>query len=186
MKSLRMLFTNIFTYIYHQQGKHFVTVSIKTSHISENINIWSWDSTKETRWVNAEEPRTVPREVFLDPLNMHCGTLLLQHPTNLLKPSYASLFAILPSDISTDIDVWLSGLEHCNIFKHVILRLKLMCNPVLLNILMTYGLHIITSSPSVCTTKSDIIGHIYVFWIGAIVPGLTMNITQTNTNKLHR
>ena len=30
------------------------------------------------------------------------------------------------------------------------------------------------------------IGHTDVFWIGVIITGHTMNITQTNTNTSHR
>ena len=45
------------------------------------MTIWSRNSTKETGLGNTEEPRTAPRELLLDPLNIHCLTLLLQRPT---------------------------------------------------------------------------------------------------------
>ena len=96
------------------------------------------NSIKETGWGNTKEPRTAPREVFLDTINMHRCILLLQLNTKRLNPSHESLFDILPSDILANIDIWLSGLENCNKFKHFISRFKFMCNPILFEI--TYNI----------------------------------------------
>ena len=131
MKAWRMTFTTIFTYAYHQHAKHFVTKFIKTPHIYENIAIWPRDYTKETVWGNIKEPRTTFREIFLDTLSMPWITLLLKRPTKILKPLYASLFGLLPSDILADIDIWLSSLKHCDKFKNVISHFWSMCKPVL-------------------------------------------------------
>ena len=118
-------------YVYHQHAKHFVPTFIKTPHVSENMTIWPCGSFEETILGNTKEPRTVPNEIFLDTLNMRHRTILLQRPTKLLNPLHASLFDLLPSDILADIDIWISGLEHRDKFKHVISRFKSMCNPVL-------------------------------------------------------
>ena len=48
MKARHMPFTTIFTYVYYQNAKHFITTFIKTPHIYENKTIWPHDSTKET------------------------------------------------------------------------------------------------------------------------------------------
>ena len=42
-----------------------------------------------------------------------------------------SLFDLLPPDILADIDICLSGLEHRNKFKHIILHFKYMSNPII-------------------------------------------------------
>ena len=126
-----MPYTTIFTHIYQQQAKHFVTTFMKTPHIYEKMTIWPRNSTKETVWVNTEESRTVPCEIFSAPIDMHCFTLLLQCPKQLRKTSNASLFDLLPSEFLADIDIWLFGLEHRVKFKHVISRFKSMCNPII-------------------------------------------------------
>ena len=84
------------------------------------MKIWPRDYTKDTRWVNIEEPITATRELFSAHINMHRRKILLQRPTKQLKPSRVSLFGLLPSEIPADVDICLSGLEHCNKFKHVI------------------------------------------------------------------
>ena len=131
MKAFHMPFTNIFTYIYHQHAKTFVTTFIKTPHISENMTIWSRDSTKDTKWGNTEKPRTSSCKILSNTLNMNRFTRLLQLPTKQLKTLHASLFYLLPLVILEDIGICLSGLEHGNKFKHVISHFKSMCNPVL-------------------------------------------------------
>ena len=131
MKSRRIPFTAIFIYVYHQHAKHFVTTFIKNYHISGKMTIWPRNSTEHFGWVNTHKPRAEPREIFSAPLNMNHCTILLWRPTKLLKPWHVSLFDILPSDFLADSDIWLSGLEHRNKFKHVISRFKSMCNPVL-------------------------------------------------------
>ena len=57
--------------------------------------------------------------------------------------------------------------------------------PFSLQFLTSYGLRIIFSEPSIGTTKSSVIGHTDVLWIGNMVTGPTMNITQTHPNKSH-
>ena len=129
-----MPFTTIFTYVYHHHAKTIVTTFIKTPHISENVTIWPRNYTKDTWWENTEEPRTIPCEIFSAPLNMHHLTILLKSPTKLLDPLHESLFYLLPSYILEDVDIWISGLEHRDKFKHAFLRFKYMCNPVFFTI----------------------------------------------------
>ena len=86
MKSYHMPFTTIFTYFYNQNTKHFVTIFIKTHHVSENMKIWPHNLTEETRWGHIEEPRTSPSKIFSSPLKMHRRTLLLKRPKNDLSP----------------------------------------------------------------------------------------------------
>ena len=62
---------------------------------------------------------------------MYSRTLILQNPLKLLNPTHASLFDLLPLFILAYVDIRLSGLEHCDKFKHIILRFKSMSNPVL-------------------------------------------------------
>ena len=129
-----MPFTNISTYVYHQNAKHSVTITIKTPHISEDRTIWPRYYNEETRWRNTKEPITAPREIFLANLNIFRHTLILQFPTKQLNPLHALSFDLLTSDIIAEIDIWLSVLEHCDKFKHIILRLKSMFNPDLFTI----------------------------------------------------
>ena len=49
----------------------------------------------------------------------------------------------------------------------------------------SYGLCIIILEPSLGTTKLRTIGRTDVLWLGKMVNGNTMNITQTHTNKSH-
>ena len=46
-----------------------------------------------------------------------------------------------------------------------------------------YGFPILVLAPSVVTTKSSTIGHTDIFWLGTMVTGQTMNITQTNLSR---
>ena len=92
------------------------------------------DSNKESGWGHTREPATSPCEIFSYPLNTHCHTLILQRPTKLLKPPHASLFYIIPLEILTDIDIWISILKHLNKFNHAISRFKSICNPVFFKI----------------------------------------------------
>ena len=109
----------------------FFTKFIKTPHVYENMKIWPRNSTKETGWGNNEEPGNESHEMFSYPLNMPRFTLLPQRATKQLMPLYASLFDLLPPEITVNTDIWLSGLKHYNIFKHFIFCFKSICNPVL-------------------------------------------------------
>ena len=95
------------------------------------MKFWPHNSTKETRWVHTREPADALREIFFCHLNMHYRTAIVQHPKKWLKYMHASLFSLLPSNILADIDIWLSDLEHCNKFKHVISSFKYMSNLVI-------------------------------------------------------
>ena len=44
------------------------------------------------------------------------------------------IFYLFPKDILTDIDIWVSGIEHCNKFKAVITNINTMCKPTLFSI----------------------------------------------------
>ena len=55
----------------------------------------------------------------------------MKRPIKLINPTYASLFDILSLGILADIDIWLSGLDQHNKFKHIISRFKYMSNPIL-------------------------------------------------------
>ena len=134
MKACHIPFNIIFTYVYHQHTKHFVTTFIKYSHISENMTIWPRNSTKEKVWRNTKEPRTAYCEIFSAPLNMNRRTIILQRPKKQLNPTHASLFDLIALEIFADVDIWISGLGHCNKFKHFISCFKPMCNPVLFEI----------------------------------------------------
>ena len=61
-------------------------------------------------------------------------TSTLHRHTKLLNPSEIYLFHLLPQDILTDIDIWLSRLDHCEKFKAFITNMNTMCNPTLLSI----------------------------------------------------
>ena len=76
MKACHTTFTNIFTYIYHQHTKRFVTTFIKNPHIYEYTIIWLLNSTKETGWGHTKELRSAPHEIFSSPLNMQHHTFL--------------------------------------------------------------------------------------------------------------
>ena len=51
-----------------------------------------------------------------------------------LNPTETSLFNIFPTDILTDIDIWVSGLEHCDKFKSVVNNMDTMLNPTIFSI----------------------------------------------------
>ena len=72
-----------------------------------------------------------PRELFASPLNKHCCTSTLQLHSKRLNPSQVSLFGLLTIDIITDIEIWVSSLEHRDKFKPVAFRIKNMCNPII-------------------------------------------------------
>ena len=60
----------------------------------------------------------------------HKISTLIYHSKQ-LKFTETSLFGILPTDIFTDIDIWIFGLEYCDKFKAVIKNMNNMCNPTL-------------------------------------------------------
>ena len=60
----------------------------------------------------------------------HKTSTLHFHP-KLLKPTEKYLFNLLPQYILTDIDIWVSGLEHREKFKAVIPNMNTMCSPTL-------------------------------------------------------
>ena len=47
------------------------------------------------------------------------------------RKSVVVLMGTIKTTTTVGIDIWSSGLKHCNKFKHVILRFIYMCNPVL-------------------------------------------------------
>ena len=65
---------------------------------------------------------------------IHTTSKLHCHP-KLLNPTETYLFYLLPKDILTDIDIWVSGLKHRDKFKSVIINMATMCNPIFLAIL---------------------------------------------------
>ena len=115
-----MNFTASYTYVFHQRAHTFFKSFIKTLHIDENMTFFPRGSTEETGWGHADST-SYPRELFAPPLNMHCRTRTLQRPSKQLKPSHASLFDLLTTGILADIEIWVSGLEHCSEFKNIIL-----------------------------------------------------------------
>ena len=90
----------------------------------------SHECTKSTVWGRANNKK-YPRELFASPLNTHSRKRTLRCHSKKLKPSQASLFDLLPTDIHTDIKFWVSSLEHCDKFKTVVSCINTMCNPVL-------------------------------------------------------
>ena len=58
-------------------------------------------------------------------------TITLQFHPKQLKPTEKCLFDIFPTDILTDIYIWVSGLEHCDKFKAVIKNMNTFPNPTL-------------------------------------------------------
>ena len=95
------------------------------------MEIWPCNSTEDTGWGHTGEPTTVPCEIFSSTLNIHRSTLIIKRPKKQLNPNLSKLFDLLPLDIPSDIDIWLSVLKHRDNFKHSILRFKSMCNPFL-------------------------------------------------------
>ena len=105
-------------------------------HKNSSIFLKTWQffphgSTKKNRWGNWNQPEPVPRETFLSPPNMHSRTIILFGITKELNPTHASLLSLLPLEIFEDLYMWLSGLKHCDKFKHVILRFKYIINSAL-------------------------------------------------------
>ena len=89
--------------------------------------------TKNTGWGRSDSKKHPP-EFFVFPLNTHQLTSNIQHHSKQLNTSQAPLFYLLPTEILTDIEIWVSGLEHCDKFKPFVSRIKTMCNPILLEI----------------------------------------------------
>ena len=85
---------------------------------------------KNTGWGRADKNK-FPRELFPLPLNTHLRTSTLHCYPKRLKPTEASLFDLFPTVILTDIEIWVSGLEHRDKFKAVVSRLNSMFNPIL-------------------------------------------------------
>ena len=76
---------------------------------------------------------TTPRNFAINTRLVHANhktSTIHCHP-KLLKPTKTYLFDLFPQYILTDIDIWVSCLEHCNKFKAVITNMNTMCNPTL-------------------------------------------------------
>ena len=74
---------------------------------------------KNTGWGRANNKKC-PSSFFAYTLNTHiCKNTLHRHPEK-LKPTEASLFDLFPAVILTDIEIWVSVLEHCDKFKAVL------------------------------------------------------------------
>ena len=82
---------------------------------------------------------TTLREFLASPLNTHLRTSTLQCHKKILNVSQALLFDLLTTDILTDIEICVSGLDHCDRFKPVVSRFKLCVTPSSLQCLMIYG-----------------------------------------------
>ena len=160
MKSCHISFATIFTYIYHQHLKKIVTIFIKTPHVPENMTIWPRDFTKETGWVNNEEPRTDPREIFLDPLNMHRHTTLLKFTKKQLNPLYTYYLICY---LQTFLRIFIFGYPGSNISINSSTSYRT-SNPCVtlfsLKSPTNYGLRIIMMEPSVGIINSITVGHI--------------------------
>ena len=93
---------------------YFVTSFTKTPHIYENMT--PRDFTKNTVW-GREINKKDPCEFFALPLKKNILTSTLQCHYKEPNTSQASLFYLLPTEILTDIEIWVSGLKHCDKFK---------------------------------------------------------------------
>ena len=69
---------------------------------------------KNTRWGHTDHMKITPQ----------------RHPKQ-LNLTEAYLFDLLPTVILTDIEIWVSGLEHCDRFKAIVSRINFMYNPIL-------------------------------------------------------
>ena len=111
-----MTFAKFSTCVYHQHANTFCPILHKNI-----INFWNTTTPRNfvinTIWVNVYHNTSTPH----------------WHP-KWLKPTEISLFNILPTDILTDIDIWVSGLEHCDKFKAFIKNMNTMCNPTIFSI----------------------------------------------------
>ena len=79
---------------------------------------------------------TMPRNFAINKIlghTYHNTSTLHRHPKR-LKPIETSLFNIFPTVILTDIDIWVSGLEHHDKFKAVIKNMNTLSNPILFDI----------------------------------------------------
>ena len=89
------------------------------SHPSKKItNFWNMTTTRNvtinTRWGHADQT-----------------TSTLHRYLKWLKPTEKYLFHLLPQYILTDINIWVSGLEHRKKFKAVITNINPLCNLIL-------------------------------------------------------
>ena len=128
-----MTFTTFSTCVYHQHAKNksrhmtFTTFSTCVYHIHANrffpilhkniTNLWNMTTirnfTINTRWGHYYQTST---------LNRHM---------KLLNPTENYLYGLFPQYILTDIDIWISGLEHRDKFKAAITNINPLCNPTL-------------------------------------------------------
>ena len=63
--------------------------------------------------------------------DIYCRTSTLHRHMKQLNPTKASLFDILHTVILMDIEIWLSGLKHCDKFNAVALRINSIYSPVI-------------------------------------------------------
>ena len=107
-----MTLTTFYTYVYHQHG-------ISPSIIyKKSINFWNM---------------TTPRN-FAKNTRLGCAkhkTITLHRHTKQLNTTESSLFDIFPKFILTDIEIWVSGLEHRDKFMAVVSRINSMYNPII-------------------------------------------------------
>ena len=174
------------TYVYHHNAHFFVTNLYKLLTISEFMKIWPHNSTKETGWGDCNQPKPTTCEILLPLLTCtivqlfwkkviqnelipHTHHYLIYYLRKLLRIFIfgypASNIAISSSTSSRASNIWVT--------------------PFYLQSATIYAIHIITSETSVGTTKSSMIGHTNLFWIGTEDTGNTMNITWTNPNTSH-
>ena len=76
---------------------------------------------------------TTPRNFAINTIlgNSNNNTRTLHRQPKQLNPNEKYLFDLFPQDILTDIDIWVSGLEHREKFKAVIMNMNTMCKPTL-------------------------------------------------------
>ena len=67
------------------------------------------DLSKNIGWRLADNKK-YPRELFASHINTHRRTSTLHLHSKQLKHSQASQFYLLPTDIITNIEIWVSGL----------------------------------------------------------------------------
>ena len=97
------------------------------------------DFTKNKGWGHAENKK-YRRELFVSPLNnVFCASTFQRHPKQ-LKPSQASLFDLLPTDILMDTEICISGLKYCDKCKAIVSNINyIYITPFSSQYLMTYG-----------------------------------------------
>ena len=69
-------------------------------------------------------------------INTRCGqidhtTNILQHHLKQVNPTEIYLCGLFPQEILEDIDIWVLGLEHCDIFKDVIENMNTISSPTI-------------------------------------------------------